>query len=217
LLLEYKDQHGNTLVPRKYNKNTQLGGWVSTQRYLHSKKELSSNRVLRLESIGFVWCIQRLIVDANWDAMYQLLLEYKDQHGNTLVPHRHDKNPQLGHWVCTQRQRYSKNQLSSNRVLRLESIGFVWCLKKQVPWESMFQLLLEYKAQHGNMLVPQKYDKNPQLGKWVHTQRYKYSKKQLSSNRVLRLESIGFVWRLIKRVPWKSNSSYNTKSDAVTH
>merc|ERR1711903_249303 len=85
LLLEYKDQHGNTVVPRRYNNNPQLGNWVGTQRSLHSKKELFRNRALRLESIGFVWCVQRLIVDANWDAMFQLLLEYKDQHGNTLV------------------------------------------------------------------------------------------------------------------------------------
>jgi len=83
LLIEYKDQHVNTLVPASYKQNPKLGRWVKAQRNLHSKKQLSSHRVLRLESIGFVWCVKRLIVDANWDAMFQLLLEYKDQHGNT--------------------------------------------------------------------------------------------------------------------------------------
>jgi len=132
--------------------------------------------------------------DKKWDAMYQSLLEYKAQHSNTLVPIGYDKNPQLGSWVYKQRYRYSKKQLSSTRVLRLESIGFAWSCHKLVPWESMFQLLKEYKAQHGNTLVPRRYDKNPQLGKWVDIQRWRYSKTQLSSTRILRLESIGFVF-----------------------
>jgi len=197
LLLEYKTQHGNTLVPKSYNKSPQLGGWVSTQRCLHSKKKLSSSRVLRLESIGFVWCIQRLIADANWEAMYQLLLEYKDQHGNTLVPRKYNNNTRLGHWVCNQRHLHSKKELSSNRVLRLESIGFVWCIQRLIfdaNWDAMYQLLLEYKDQHGNTLVPRNYNKNTQLGIWVYKQRHLHSKKKLLSNRVLRLESIGFVW-----------------------
>jgi len=133
-------------------------------------------------------------LDKKWDTMYQLLLEYKAQHGNTLVPRGYDKNPQLGGWVERQRFRYSKKQSSSDRVMRLESIGFVWSCQKLVPWESMFQLLKEYKAQHGNTLVPRRYDKNPQLGKWVDIQRWRYSKTQLSSTRILRLESIGFVF-----------------------
>jgi len=61
LLIEYKDQHGNTLVPKRYNNNPQLGNWVQNQRRLHTKKELLGNRVLRLKSIGFVWCVQRLL------------------------------------------------------------------------------------------------------------------------------------------------------------
>jgi len=62
------------------------------------------------------------IFDKRWDVMYQSLLEYKAQHGNTLVPSRYDKNPQLGSWVGTQRSSsmHSKKQWLSNRVLRLE-------------------------------------------------------------------------------------------------
>jgi len=104
LLQEHKAQHGNTLVPsRSYNKNTQLGRWVSTQRTMHSKNQLFSNQVLRLESIAFVWCVEALIMNTNWDAMYQLHLEYKDQHGNTLVPTKYKKNHQLGRLVRSQR------------------------------------------------------------------------------------------------------------------
>jgi len=60
--------------------------------------------------------------------MFELLLEYKDQHGNTLVPQSYDRNPKLGNWVNYQRKMHSKKKLSSTCVLHLESIGFVWSL-----------------------------------------------------------------------------------------
>jgi len=201
LLLEYRAQHGNTLVPNKYVKNPKLGRWVDAQRYRYSKEELLSNRFLRLESIGFVWSLKKILP---WESMFQLLKEYKTQHGNTLVPYRYKKNPKLGNWVHEQRYKYSKEELSNNRVWCLESIGFVWGEKKPVPWESMFQLLKEYKTQHGNTLVPCRYDKNPKLGRWVHIQRCRYSKEELPFNHVLRLESIGFLWYLWKSMPWES-------------
>jgi len=150
---------------------------------------MPSDRVLRLESIGFAWQKKN-----PWESMFQLLVEYKAQHGDTLVPTKYDKNPQLGAWVKSQKIMHSNEKLASNRVLRLESIGFVWSLPRHVAWESKFQLLLEYKTQHGNTLVPQKYDQNPRLGTWVDTQRTMHSKNKLSSDRVLRLESIGFVF-----------------------
>ena len=35
-------------------------------------------------------------------------------------------------------------------------------------WEEMYLLVLEYKVQHGNTLVPLSYDKNPKLARWIH-------------------------------------------------
>jgi len=197
LLLEYKAQHGNTSVPDKYDKNPQLGNWVYNQRRLHSKKKLSNNRVLGLESIGFKWTLQTLD-EEKWETMFQLLQEYKAQHGNTLVPDKYDKNPQLINWVKTQKRMHSKKKLLSNRVLLLESIGFVWSFQTSIielkRWESMFQLLQEYKVQLGNTLVPEKCDKYPELGRWVAIQRWLHLQKELPSNYVSRLESIGFVF-----------------------
>lgn len=36
--------------------------------------------------------------------------------------------------------------------------------------------LVEYKEQHGDCLVPSRYEANLKLGKWVETQRYEYTK-----------------------------------------
>jgi len=208
LLLEYKGQHGNTLVPSRYSQHLQLGVWVQTQKSLYSKKQLRKDRVLQLESIGFVWSSHRLLMQGQrWESMFQLLVKYKAQHGNTMVPPLCPKNLQLGKWVVTQRRQYSKNQLSSNRVLRLESIGFEWSSKRLLlageQWESQFQQLLEYKAQHGHTCVPLRYPKNPKLGWWVQSQRARHAKKLLKVDRFLKLDSLGFVWSFFKKVLWE--------------
>ena len=41
-------------------------------------------------------------------------------------------------------------------------------------WDTMFQLLKEYKARHGDTLVPATYPDNPSLGHWVDNNRQAY-------------------------------------------
>ena len=59
-------------------------------------------------------------------------------------------------------------------------------------WDVMFDRLMNYKNQHGNCEVPQKYMGDPQLGRWVRKQRQKRDK--MSEERKARLEEIGFQW-----------------------
>ena len=42
-------------------------------------------------------------------------------------------------------------------------------------WEEMYQRLVRYKAEHGDCLVPRKYEKDPKLSTWVETQRVRFS------------------------------------------
>ena len=44
-----------------------------------------------------------------------------------------------------------------------------------VPWEHRLEALKQYKAEHGDCNVPQKYSKNKSLGEWVRTQRKQYT------------------------------------------
>ena len=92
----------------------------------------------------------------------------------------------------------------SNRLLN------VICVLLEV-----FNQLKEYKIKHGDCLVPSRYEENFKLGKWVETQRYEYTKLQrastpagegdeskpganprLTTERRLRLEAIGFEWKV---------------------
>lgn len=45
--------------------------------------------------------------------------------------------------------------------------------KHDLKWDMMFDKLVEYKHKFHNTMVPQCYDQDPRLGRWVHYQRGK--------------------------------------------
>eukprot|EP00521_Asterionellopsis_glacialis_P007304 CAMPEP_0195282632 /NCGR_PEP_ID=MMETSP0707-20130614/1423_1 /TAXON_ID=33640 /ORGANISM="Asterionellopsis glacialis, Strain CCMP134" /LENGTH=279 /DNA_ID=CAMNT_0040341631 /DNA_START=8 /DNA_END=844 /DNA_ORIENTATION=+ len=105
--------------------------------------------------------------DHAWNAMFQRLLEYKNKHGDCLVPVRYKKDLKLGAWVRNQRIR--RKSCSKERFERLTSIGFLWSVKEpqqQQAWKTMYKRLLVYKARFGDCLVPQRYREDPKLGAW---------------------------------------------------
>jgi len=111
-------------------------------------------------------------------------------------------------------------RLTEERMQVLTSIGFVWdvvAADNDARWKKRFEELKEYKAINGHCNVPQSTD----LGKWVKMQREnknetdlkkagntpsrKKPKPCLSEERIAKLESIGFLWRVAKpAVGWES-------------
>ena len=86
--------------------------------------------------------------------------------------------------------------LTQDRINRLSSIGFKWDMKEGwaiVRWETRFNELVKYKAKHGDCNVPHRQGK---LGQWVSHQRVAYLADLLAQDRIDRLNSIGFNWRL---------------------
>merc|ERR1712146_717452 len=63
-------------------------------------------------------------------------------------------------------------------------------------WREMYDRLVAYREEHGDAKVPAIYDRDPQLGKWVRSQRANYKNKKLSEERTRELNSIGFDWVL---------------------
>jgi len=115
----FEKENGHCRVPVRYHLDPPLACWVQTQRTEFSRGNLHEHRKGRLDAIGFDYNP----FENEWNAMFQKLKVFKQNHGNCLVPSGH---PDLGAWVSLQRVAYHKNALYLNRKGKLESIGFVW-------------------------------------------------------------------------------------------
>ena len=158
-LVQYIQKQGSPLVPRDYGP---LGRWVDKQRSHYKTDELSSERLQKLNQIGFVFEPQ----EVQWSERFRELQEYIKEHGNSLVSQ--DYGP-LGNWTQKQRYNYKMGVLPLERIQQLNKIDFVWDVL-EAQWLERFEQLKKYRREHGDTLVP----RNHVLGSWVWWQRREY-------------------------------------------
>jgi hypothetical protein len=119
-------------------------------------------------------------------------------------------------WVSAQRRQYKllkENKPSSmtiGRAKALDDIDFEWegirGHSDDERWQRRYEELKEFKARTGHCRVPQKYNANKALGKWVSNQRtqYKLYLDEKASNmtieRAKALDDIGFEWDVTEHV-----------------
>ena len=91
---------------------------------------------------------------ASWEFWFGLLEIFKEEYGHCLVANRYTiTGYPLGSWV--RRQRQTKEQLTPEKVRRLEALGFVWDAKPSTStWDQSFNELGAYKQEFGHCLVP---------------------------------------------------------------
>ncbi|MDD5395637.1 MAG: Helicase associated domain protein, partial [Thiothrix sp.] len=126
--------HGNARVSNGYvtPEGYRLSQWVSKQRESRSKNKLSQDRIERLDSLpGWSWNL----LSEQWEEGLKQLEQYVNLLGNARVPKGYVNSGgyMLGNWVSKQRVSRSKNQLSQDRIERLESLpGWVWRINEVV-------------------------------------------------------------------------------------
>ena len=121
---------------------------------------------------------------ALWEKNFQDLVQYKNDHGTTIVPFT---VPTLGSWVSKLRIKYNAGALPIHQFERLEAIGFVWDLLKHA-WDKNYEKLEAYKEAHGTTLVAEEGDKKLHL--WCA-----YQRRHLKDlERIHRLNEIEFIW-----------------------
>ena len=129
---------------------------------------------------------------------------YKEFYGNIDVPRRYtDANHlYLGRWLERQKSFYREGQLPHEQVQKLEALGCKWSRDLDRRFESMFQLLCDYKEKYGNVNVPPKFKtaQGESLGNWCNNLRARYRLGKIDEDRVRRLDEIGFIWQ-----PYMSN------------
>jgi len=91
-----------------------------------------------------------------FEEVFNLLKEYKEEHGHCNVPSDYKVGTiNLGDIVGNIRG--GKRNTTSDQKAMLDSIGFIWNVKKCTSFEEFFRLLEEYKEEHGHCNVPSDY------------------------------------------------------------
>jgi hypothetical protein len=196
-LLEFQGKNGHCLVPHKYEEDASLGEWVHNQRKLHVNNKLRLDRKELLEKIEFVWRVDKSrYKDAPlWKKQYEKLVAFQRKNGHCLVPRGYKEDASFGLWVSCQRGLHVNNKLRLDRKDLLNKIGFAWRVDKYARWNKQYEKLVAFKRKNGHCIVPQKYQEDASLGKWVDNQRTAHTNNKMRPDRKKLLDEIDFVWK----------------------
>ena len=191
-LVEWKAKNGNCDVPQRSGR---LGSWVHYMRFYVQSGKLSQEQIDRLNGVGFCWNV----AEDRWMSKYQALTKFKAENGSFDMVASHP----MYNWTTYQRRLYQEGSLSDDKVDLLEKINFDFdkpvaerggaaAKKDPLAWENRFKDLLAFKASNSHCKVPAVYAPNPALAKWAASQRTKYHKGNLASDKLDRLNGVDF-------------------------
>ncbi len=208
-LCEYKERFGHTRVHARWPQNPKLGAWVVEQRHNRRRKKIRPEYEHRLNEIGFEWNVSERD-PAEWDRMFLLLQQFKEQHGNGRVP-SDEKHQKLAEWCQAQRRRFKLGRLLQRRRRKLEEIGFEWSLPNSTDkWNEMFRQLSEHCQRMGFCKFVNCDQSSRTLRSWCSGQRKLRRLGLLSDERVSKLNVLGFEW-----APRNGLSSSRMSNEAV--
>ena len=185
-MYRFFSREGHCLTPFNLVINGQkLGVWVSNLR--QTKDQLSSDRVKRLNSIGFNWDPY----EEQWNKNFAALKKFREKEGHFQMPDGLVFDGlKLSIWVTMQRSR--KNRLTPSQISQLDSLGFNWDPRTD-QWEQHFIALKKFNEREGHSRVNKTYSEDGlHLGRWVKWQRNQ--KDKITAERLRRLNSMGFIW-----------------------
>lgn len=147
-----------------------------------------------------------------WYSKFWELVEFRTKTGHCNVPQKYSTNPSLGKWVHKQRQDFKKLKSDpkpehmEKRLKALLEIGFEFTTNNRAEalWHQRFKDLQQFNRMEGHCDVPQAYELNLRLGKWVRRQRHEYTKmlkgesSAITVHRIEALNAIGFKWSIRK-------------------
>jgi hypothetical protein len=133
-LAAFKKMHGHCHVPLAHKKFPNLGLWVKEQRRHYTllkqgrPSHMTPERAKELDEAGFCWDTH----EATWLERFRQLKDYKERHGDCLVPAQWAPNPKLANWCTHQRRQYKKFvdnkpcHITQPRIDMLNEVEFPW-------------------------------------------------------------------------------------------
>ena len=167
-----------------------------------SKKRLTPERKHKLDQLGFVWSLRNKRIEDHWDEMFQQLLEYKNLHGDCLVPSRFEPNLKLGkvrEFACGLPKKLSL----SCRLEFAQSGGLFCCCTLQWVETQRYEYTKLQRAARVNGTTVSEVSANDVSSEesedakhFQTTTTARVTTPRLTEDRQRRLESIGFEWKV---------------------
>jgi hypothetical protein len=209
---KYKEEHGDFKIDihDKYM-GVYLGYWLINQ--INNYDGLTDKQKEKLESIGFDWNEESLCTDSIskfdsvWMENFKLLEDYKKENKNLLLSCLEVyKGENLGAWLYRQRVAYAKGNLSESRQTLLTGLGVFLGSWDEDGWNYKYTYAKDYYTKNGNLSVPVGYTVGGfNLYSWIHFQKQKQLRNELSEERVQKLSDIGMKWSKTYADKWKIN------------
>ena len=194
----FRKQYGHCNLALVEECDDRLKLWVKNQIARNDQGKLDPEQKSQLDALGF--SLFNKTKHNSWDVMHERLKQYHATNGDANVPHLWEEDPKLATWVSEQRKKRKKNLLSDNEVCLLDEIGFIWQFRERGNWEERFGELVQFKEKNGHFEVPWNCAEFPKLGGFVRNMRAKRNNGTLLTDRIVKLDAIGFNWVSSKKV-----------------
>lgn len=131
-----------------------------------------------------------------FEKVLELLKEYKREHGDLLVPSRYCTGDGVKVGLIVRNIRKGARKTTAEEKTMLDEMGFVWKCREKFSFDEVVELLKEYKNEHGNLLVSDKYCTvdGIKLGSIVNNIRS--GVRKTSADEKAKLDEMGFVWKV---------------------
>lgn len=196
-LLAFIEDEGHARPPKsETTESRRLADWVTKQRGAFRSGTLSEKKTKTLESSHSTWTWDP--IEGAWSEYFEDLKTYVQEYGNARPSPTSGKKTSLGIWIIHQRDNYSTQKLSKERIDALENVHSSWSWNPlEDDWNFMLNLLKKYEQINGHTRVfaTHKFE-GQNLGNWVHAQRSKKSerpgsrKQELSKEKVEKLDNL---------------------------
>ncbi|MCR4647187.1 MAG: Helicase associated domain protein [Oscillospiraceae bacterium] len=189
----YIERTGSIAIPGDLcDKKVNLKKWVSRQVAAMKSGALECQKQMKLQALGFT----KDEIDP-FEVGIAHAKRYYEQHGDLLVKARGflcDDGYNLSSWIRNIRSKKNSGKLSEDQMKRLEEIGMVWSVKRDV-WNEMFEAAKKFAVPGTPLNIPfhQCAGNGKDLYDWFMSQRKAYAEGRLSSERLQKLLGIGAI------------------------
>lgn len=185
LLISFLKEYNRFPVDKEKYNNYCISNWVQDQKDKFKNNKLEKDKIEKLEKINIVWNVD----EKQWNDNYNATLLFVKE--KNKLPTKKDIYNKIfiGTWLSMQRCFYKKNNLSEDKIKKLNDIGIIWDVSNK-NWEMNYNLLLLFIEENKRLPLLKEQFKNIRIGRWISTQRTTYYNNKLSKEKFNKLKSI---------------------------